>query len=256
MKSAQPLAPGTRHVALLRGINVGHAKRVAMADLRKLVADLGYADVQTLLNSGNVVFTVPRGAKGDPAERIERAIAAKLGITSRVTVLSAAELTAIAAENPLAAKTSDPTRLFIAVLASAAERPRLRALETEDWAPDVLEVGKRAAYLWCPNGMAQSRLAEEVARALRDAVTTRNGATLAKLQALAQAEAVAGPAAGAKKRSTINAAWHRAHPMPAKPTLAERALWHRDHETACGCRPIPPAVRDWLRANAPKARKK
>ena len=46
-----------RHVALIRGINVGHAKRVAMADLRKLFEDLGYREVRTLGNSGNVVFT-------------------------------------------------------------------------------------------------------------------------------------------------------------------------------------------------------
>lgn len=235
---------------------MGRAKRIAMADLRKLVEDLGYGDVRTLLNSGNVVFTVPRSAKGDPASRIEAAIAKELGITSRVTVLPAAELAAILAENPLAAMARDPTRLFIAVLASAAERPRLRPLENEDWSPDVLAVGERAAYLWCPNGMAESRLYEEMARALRDAVTTRNGATFGKLQELARGETSASLDTGGKKRATINAAWHRAHPMPAKPTLADRALWHREHETACGCRPIPPAVRDWLRAHAPKARKK
>src|SRR5204863_1567267 len=55
------------HVALLRGINVGTAKRVAMADLRQLMTGLGYSDVRTLLNSGNVVFTAPpRG--GDPCK--------------------------------------------------------------------------------------------------------------------------------------------------------------------------------------------
>ena len=64
-----------RHVALLRGINVGTAKRVAMADLRALVEGLGYGDVSTLLNSGNVVFTVPaKAAKTSPATRIEQAL--------------------------------------------------------------------------------------------------------------------------------------------------------------------------------------
>ena len=61
--------PG-RHVALLRGINVGKAKRIAMADLRALVADLGYRDVGTLLNSGNVVFTAPGAGPEDAARRI------------------------------------------------------------------------------------------------------------------------------------------------------------------------------------------
>src|SRR6266496_1648635 len=84
-----------RHVALIRGINVGRAKRVAMADLRALVGDLGYGEVRTLLNSGNVVFTVPASARGDPAPRIEQAMTARLGISARVTVLTAAELAAV-----------------------------------------------------------------------------------------------------------------------------------------------------------------
>jgi uncharacterized protein (DUF1697 family) len=67
------------HVALLRGINVGKAKRVGMADLRALVEGLGYRDVRTLLNSGNVVFAVPKSARGEPAARIETAIARSSG---------------------------------------------------------------------------------------------------------------------------------------------------------------------------------
>ncbi len=90
------------HVALLRGINVGRAKRVAMADLRALVESLGYLEVRTLLNSGNVVFTVPRGARGDPAARIEKAIATELGVTSRVIVITAAELAGIVRAHQLA----------------------------------------------------------------------------------------------------------------------------------------------------------
>jgi len=79
-----------RRVALLRGINVGRAKRLAMADLRALVEDLGYGDVRTLLNSGNIIFTVPRTKRGDAAARIEKAIASRLGVSARVYVLTAA----------------------------------------------------------------------------------------------------------------------------------------------------------------------
>ena len=68
------------HVALLRGINVGRAKRVAMADLRSLVERLGYTDVRTLLNSGNVVFTSTSARSGGAEARIEAAIAARLGV--------------------------------------------------------------------------------------------------------------------------------------------------------------------------------
>jgi uncharacterized protein (DUF1697 family) len=174
------------HVALIRGINVGRAKRVAMADLRALVTTLGYGDVRTLLNSGNIVFTVPKSVRGDAGSRIEKAMAAKLGLTARVFVLTAKELAAIVVENPLQKIATDPTRLFVAVLAKPEDRARLKPLAQQDWAPDVLATGKRAAYLWCPHGMMDSRLATSATRALGDAVTIRNLATINKLHALTE----------------------------------------------------------------------
>src|SRR6266540_2320543 len=101
------------HIALLRGINVGKAKRVAMADLRKLLEKLGYGDVSTLLNSGNIVFTTPRAAAGNAAARIEKAIAEKLGLASRVTVISATELAAAVAENSLLDIADNSSRLMV-----------------------------------------------------------------------------------------------------------------------------------------------
>ena len=79
-------------VALIRGINVGRAKRVAMADLRSLVEDLGYSNVCTLLNSGNVVFTALGGSAVNLAPGIEEALVTKLGVSAKVIVLTAAEL--------------------------------------------------------------------------------------------------------------------------------------------------------------------
>jgi uncharacterized protein (DUF1697 family) len=90
-----------RRVALLRGINVGTAKRVAMADLRRLFEDLGYGDARTLLNSGNVVFTAVKKRGADDGERIEKAIADRLGVTTRVTVLLGNEVAEAVKENPL-----------------------------------------------------------------------------------------------------------------------------------------------------------
>jgi uncharacterized protein (DUF1697 family) len=177
-----------RHIALLRGINVGHAKRVAMADLRAVVAGLGYLDVRTLLNSGNVVFTVPGAARGDPAARIEHAIAAHLGVSSRVTVLTGAELQAIIGGNPLTGIASNPSRLLVTVLTKPADRTRLTPLTREDWSPEALGLGARVAYVWCPDGMIESRLAKAVGRILGDSATTRNWATMTKLQALASGQ--------------------------------------------------------------------
>lgn len=175
-----------RHVALIRGINVGRAKRVAMADLRTLVENLGYGEVRTLLNSGNVVFTVSGSARGDPAARIEKAMAARLGVSARVTVLTAEELAVVVGDNPLGKVAHDPSRLFVTVLIDAADRKRLLPLARQEWAPDVLAVGARVIYLWCPHGMIESKLVAALNRLLGDGATTRNWATMTKLHAIVQ----------------------------------------------------------------------
>lgn len=181
------LGAGTtgRHVALLRGINVGKAKRIAMADLRALVEQLGYTDVTTLLNSGNVVFTVPRTVRGDPARRIEQAVTRELQVRSRVTVLTLRELAATVARNPLEAVTDNPSRLLVSVLADPADRRKLQPLARQDWSPEALALGSRVAYMWCPTGVIRSALAKALDRILADAVTARNWNTMLRLHAIA-----------------------------------------------------------------------
>lgn len=175
-----------KKIALIRGINVGRAKRVAMAELRTLVENLGYTDVRTLLNSGNLVFGTPRTAPLDAATRIEKILATDLGVPARVTVLTASELADAVDENPLLQIADDPARLLVAVLRNSADRKKLEPLLEQDWSLEVLALGKRVAYLWCAEGILASRLAEAVGRTLGDAVTTRNWATVLKLRALAQ----------------------------------------------------------------------
>lgn len=174
-----------RHVALLRGINVGRAKRIAMADLRELFVDLGFDEVRTLLNSGNVVFTASRAAPSRISAQIEKALVDRIGISSRVTVLPGSELTMIVASNPLLDIAEDPSRLLVAFLATTGHRARLESLTREDWSPGALALGERVAWLWCPDGILGSRLPDAIGRLLGDAVTTRNWSTVLKLEALA-----------------------------------------------------------------------
>jgi uncharacterized protein (DUF1697 family) len=176
----------SKHIALIRGINVGKAKRVAMSELRTLVENLGYGDVRTLLNSGNVVFSTPRPAAGNAATRIEKALTAELGVSARITVLSAAELATTVAENPLLSVATDPSRLMVAALYDPGDRTKLAPLLKQDWRNEMLALGKRVAYVWCADGILESRLLVAVGRLLGDAVTTRNWATMLKLHALTQ----------------------------------------------------------------------
>ncbi len=173
-----------RHVALFRGINVGKAKRLAMADLRTIAADLGYCDVATLLNSGNLVFTEPAGAKGDPAARIEKAVVAQTGVTSRVTLLSGDEVADIVGKNPFAKIATDHSRLMIMVLTDAKDRAKLAAVAKQDWGREKIVVGPRAAYVWCPDSILESPLLKALGKLVGDGATTRNFATMTKLHAL------------------------------------------------------------------------
>lgn len=174
-----------RFVALIRGINVGKAKRVAMADLRALVEGLGYAGVRTLLNSGNVVFAGP-GKTGKAAAAIEKGMTGRLGVSARVLVITARDLDRVVQENPLWEEVNNASRFLVAFFREPTDRERLLPLEKEDWTPEKLAVGSRAAYLWCPEGSLASRALEAVGRILGDAVTTRNWNTVVKLQALAE----------------------------------------------------------------------
>lgn len=171
------------HAALLRGINVGKANRVAMADLRALCEAMGYGDVRTLLNSGNLVFSAPR-ADARAAEKIETEIATRLGVRSRVLVVTERELDSIIDENPFVECDANPSRFLVTVLAPDASRARLEELARQNWGAERLGVGSRAAYLWCANGILESPASDAVGKVLRDAGTSRNWTTMKKLQTL------------------------------------------------------------------------
>ncbi len=175
----------TQCVALLRGVNVGRAKRVAMAELRALIEEVGFGEVRTLLNSGNAVFQASQPDVAEVASAIEAAIQSKFGFSVPVVVVTVRELNAIIAENPLPQATADPSKFLVAFVASAATLEKTRPLLAEAWAPDALAVGAKAAYLWCANGVIESRLAQAFSRVTADAATTRNWATVLKVQAAA-----------------------------------------------------------------------
>ncbi len=176
-----------RYVALIRGVNnIGTARRVAMADLRELFEGLGFRDVRTLLNSGNVIFSAPNKGRGDIPARIEKGLAAKFGLTTQVSVLSGQEVAAAVRNNPLSGVATDPPHFLVMVPRTRSDQKRLRPLLKKRWAPEALALGRRVAYLWCAKGIARSPLWAAVDRALERTGTGRNMATMTKLMALVE----------------------------------------------------------------------
>jgi uncharacterized protein (DUF1697 family) len=169
------------YVALLRGINVGNAKRVAMADLREIVGDLGFAGVRTVLQSGNVAFRADPGEVGDAASRIQAALAERTGVQAAVLVLGADALLAVVAENPLLDVATDPSRLVVTFLAEPVDPRRVETPEPESLAPEVLRLGPRAIYQWCPDGVRNSKLPASFWRQLGPQATARNWRTVQRL---------------------------------------------------------------------------
>jgi uncharacterized protein (DUF1697 family) len=184
-----PSMTSKRYIALLRGVNVGRAKRIAMADLRTLIGDLGYTEVRSVLNSGNVVFSGPPRVQAEVAAAIEEMLVLKLGVAARTLVLDGEELAAIVGANPLLDQAGDHARLVTFILASPLSDPDARqSVETlcgADWQPGAMALGERAAYVWCPDGVLDSPAATALGKLLGDATTSRNWATLLKLHALA-----------------------------------------------------------------------
>jgi uncharacterized protein (DUF1697 family) len=181
------------HLALLRGINLAGKNKVAMADLREVVAGLGHAEVSTYIQSGNVLFSAGPGDAGAPglAAALAEAITAALGVRAPVVVVSRDELAALIAANPFPDE-ADPKRVHAVVLSgapgaeAAGKIDDALARSAAKGARDELAIVGRTLYLHTPDGFGNSELAAAVLRILtspRAGVTgtARNWATMTKL---------------------------------------------------------------------------
>src|SRR2546423_7350632 len=134
-----------RQIALLRGVNVGGKKRVEMAKLRSVVEELGYTDVRTYVNSGNVVYTGPKRS----AKHVERALAEAFGFAVPVVLRTRDELAAVVEANPLREGATEPAK-HAAVF--GAEKPGVTP-DPQEFEPEPFVGRGREAFLSLPNGI-------------------------------------------------------------------------------------------------------
>ena len=173
-------------MALLRGINLGPRNRVSMPELRRRLTEAGYRDVHTLLQSGNVVAATPLSA-ADLAAALQRQLRDWFGLELAVVVRSGEELGEVVARDPLGGQVTDPRRYQVSFLASPLSGEvgeRLRALAAGG---ERLALYDREIYAWHPEGVARSKLWNELAGPrLGTVATTRNWTTVTKLAELAR----------------------------------------------------------------------
>jgi len=170
-------------VALLRGINVGGKNILLMQDLREILGELGCENIATYIQSGNVVFKSRRKSAG-LARSISKAIEKRFGFAPAVLVISAATFAAIAAANPYAAKAAEPKHVHTLFLAGPTDDADLKCMHERKSSTEEFTLTDTAVYLHAPDGIARSKLANEMERHLGVSATGRNQRTVEKLQAM------------------------------------------------------------------------
>jgi uncharacterized protein (DUF1697 family) len=172
------------YAALLRGINVGGHRKVPMADLRALLTKLGHGDVRTYLQSGNAVFTSAAGDEEALAAQLEQAIAEHFGFTVDVLVRDHAYLKSVADACPFPAAMLAGSQLHVTYFSAPVGASSLASLNAAIFLPEEFRLGDRVLYLYAPDGIGRSKLAEALTKSTSatDVIaTTRNWNTVAKL---------------------------------------------------------------------------
>ncbi|MEU6477608.1 DUF1697 domain-containing protein [Streptomyces sp. NPDC047017] len=174
----------TMYAALLRGINVGGSRKLPMAGLRALLEELGHGSVRTYLQSGQAVFAAGQGDEESLAADLTAAIEQRFGFPVDVIVRDHAYLRAVAEDCPFPAAGLEPRQLHVTYFSHPVDAARYAEIDRAARLPEEFRLGDRALYLYAPDGIGRSKLAEQLAR--RPAppgliATSRNWNTVLKL---------------------------------------------------------------------------
>ncbi|MFI8237885.1 DUF1697 domain-containing protein [Streptomyces sp. NPDC085866] len=182
----------TTYAALLRGINVGGSKKLPMADLRTLMTGLGHDGVRTHLQSGQAVFTTDRGDEDSLAAELARAIEDRFGFPVDVIVRDHAYVRAVAEACPFPAAELEAKQLHVTYFSAPVTAERFAEIDPAAHLPEEFRLGDRCLYLYAPDGLGRSKLAEALSRPrITKGViaTSRNWNTVLKLIELTAPEA-------------------------------------------------------------------
>lgn len=174
------------HVALLRGVNVGGKNKLPMKDLAAMFTDAGCRDVQTYIQSGNVVCQASQALAARVPALIAAAVRDRFGFRAPVVMRTADELRQVVRENPFLRAGMDTGALHVMFLADLPDAANVAALDPDRSPPDVFAVRGREIYLHCPSGLARTKLTNKYFDTkLATTSTGRNWRTVLALLALA-----------------------------------------------------------------------
>lgn len=171
-----------RHIALLRGINVGGRNRLPMADLVSIFESLGHRDVRTVGQTGNVVFGARGPSAPSEADTVAALVAERHGFRPHVRILSEGALRTAIDRNPF--PTGDGKALHLFFLESTPTSVDHDEIERARKPSERFVLDRDVFYLYAPDGFARSKLATSVERYVGVAATARNWNTVTKLEAM------------------------------------------------------------------------
>ena len=174
-----------RHVALLRGVNLPSHNRIAMPELRELLAGAGFGDVRTYVQSGNVVLASD-ASPDEVGHECERLIAERFGLDIAVVVRTRDELAEVVRRNPLGEVAVNPKRYQVTFLATEPDTGLAAKLAAAAAPSEEVVAGGREIYAWHPDGVGRSKLAALLSgRSLGVTATARSWTTVTSLLAIA-----------------------------------------------------------------------
>ncbi len=175
-------------ILLLRGINVGGNHKLPMKELRDTLTEVGCTNVQTYIQSGNVVFTNPIRSEAKLKQSIEDAIEGRFGFRPAALLISPKFLRQAIEDNPYSQAESQPKAVHFFFLANAAGKPDLASLESIATATEQFTLIDRVFYLYTPDGLGRSKLATCIEKRLGVPTTARNYNTVQMLDRMTNAD--------------------------------------------------------------------
>jgi len=173
------------YIALLRGINVSGQKKMKMADLKIFLEDIGFKNVRTYIQSGNIIFEYIKTSQTDLANRIKNEIQKQYSFEVPTLVLTSDYIKNILDNNPWG-KNKETCQMYFTLLEEQTLSKNITKIKRENYLPDEFSIDGKVIYLYIPNGYGRTRLNNNFfEKKLQVQATTRNWNTLNKILEIA-----------------------------------------------------------------------